>query len=441
MKTPIVDFVKKYAEDNFSRFHMPGHKGKSFLGFEEYDITEVSGADVLSNANGIIYESEKNASLLFGTAHTYYTTEGSTAAICAMLALVRGKNPLILAARNVHKAFIHACALLDYRVEWLMPSESSSILKCETTPKEIEDKVLSLSERPAAIYLTSPDYLGNIQDIGGISKVCKKYNIPLLVDNAHGAYLGFLKENLHPIHLGATVCCDSAHKTLPVLTGGAYLHIAKDAPENFKLNARKSLSFFSSTSPSYLILQSLDLCNKYIAGDFKEELADCIVKINSLKEFIVSSGFTVLKTEPLKLTLDTAKSGYSGEELAKILRKNNAEPEYYDDDFLVLMITPQNPNKDFELLRSIFSSLPTREEKDIKKADIPYPKMKMSVREAVFSECETIPVEASVGRICATPSVSCPPAIPIAISGEVISEETVKLFKQYGIEKIDVVKE
>lgn len=441
MKTPIADFVKKYAESGFSRFHMPGHKGKSFLGFEKYDITEIAGADVLSTADGIIYESERNASSLFRTAHTYYSTEGSTASICAMLALVKGKNPLILAARNVHKAFVHACALLDFETEWLMPEVFSTILRCEITPQMVENKIKTSHKKPAAVYLTSPDYLGNLQNIAEIAQVCRKYNIPLLVDNAHGAYLGFLEKSLHPIHLGADACCDSAHKTLPVLTGGAYLHISKDAPAEFVQNAKSSLALFSSTSPSYLILQSLDLCNRCLADEFRSELDICIKKVDSMKDFIIKSGFSVLKSEPLKLTLDACESGYTGDELAEILRKNKAEPEYYDNRFIVLMLTPYNDDKDFEKLKNIFSTLKPREPKPLKDTTVAYPQKEMSVRDAVFAETEIVSVGSCVGRICAAPAVSCPPAVPIAISGEKITREIAELLASYGIDKIHVVKQ
>ena len=440
MKTPIADFVKQYAKSDCSRFHMPGHKGKSFLGFEKYDITEIAGADVLSSANGIIYESEKNASGLFKTAHTYYSTEGSTAAICAMLSLVNGEKPLILAARNVHKAFIHACILLDFEIEWIMPDKLSTILMCPITDEMVEEKLCSLYKKPSAIYLTSPDYLGNVQDISSIAKVCKKYDVPLLVDNAHGAYLGFLNESIHPIHLGAAACCDSAHKTLPVLTGGAYLHISEEAPKSFIENARNRLSLFSSTSPSYLILQSLDLCNRYLADEFKRELNECIKKVNIIKEYLFESGFSVVDSEPLKLTIDAYNSGYTGGELAEVLRNNNAEPEYYDDNYLVIMLTPQNSGKDFQVLKNIFSDIKPRKTKEKESIYIKYPEVKMSVREAAFAEAELIDVDSSEGKICASLTVSCPPAVPIAVCGEVITKELINLFKLYNIEKVRVVK-
>lgn len=440
MNTPIIDFVKEYEQKNMARFHMPGHKGKNFLGVEMYDITEIDGADVLGTADGIIAESENNASVLFGTGHTYYTTQGSTTAICAMLALVKKQNGIILAARNVHKAFVHACALLDMDVQWLMDSGASTVLKCEVTAKTVEDKIKSLSKKAVAVYLTSPDYLGNIQDIPQISKVCSKHNIPLLVDNAHGAYLGFLETSLHPIHLGATVCCDSAHKTLPVLTGGAYLHISKDAPKELIDNARASLALFSSTSPSYLVMQSLDLCNRYINGNIRTDLLNCVNKINDLKAFIREKGFCVTDSEPLKITLDCYTSGYTGEEMATILRNNNAEPEFYDDRFLVLMITPQNDEEDFKLLYNVFSDLKPKTAIPENGLKVNLPVKRMSVRDAVFAETETVDVDNSIGRICASPTVSCPPAVPIAVSGEEITKEVAELFKYYSIDKILVVK-
>ena len=422
---------------------MPGHKGKKFLGIEKFDITEISGADVLNDSAGIIRESEKNASVLFNSGATFYATEGSTAVIYAMLALIKKENvdrQVILAARNVHKAFVQGCALCDFDVNWLMPKDFSSILKCEITAEMVEKKIINSDNKPAAVYITSPDYLGNTLDIAEISKVCKKYDVPLLVDNAHGAYLGFLKKSLHPIHLGATVCCDSAHKTLPVLTGGAYLHISKDAPKDFAEKAKSKLALFTSTSPSYLILQSLDLCNKYLAGGFEEKLEKCIDKVTEVKRYIEEKGFCVLKSEPLKIVIDAGESGYSGEDLAEILRKNRIEPEFYDDDFVVLMVGPQNKNKDFGRLKKVFSTITPNKAIEKENIVIPRPDVKLSIREAVFSDFEEIAVEEAEGRICAAPSVSCPPAVPIAVSGEVITKETIKLFKKYGIEEIKVVK-
>ena len=178
MKTPIYDFVKAYAERDASRFHMPGHKGKGPLGIESLDITEISGADTLYSANGIIEESENNASSIFGTAHTFYSTEGASLVIKAMLALaVSGKkNAKILAARGAHKAFVHAAAILDIDVVWLFPENSEHICDARVSAEAV-GAALHSNPEVLAVYITSPDYLGNISDVKGIAEECKKRGI------------------------------------------------------------------------------------------------------------------------------------------------------------------------------------------------------------------------------------------------------------------------
>ena len=232
MDTPICDFVRNYIAQNTLRLHMPGHKGMPLLGMEAMDITEIQGADSLYEARGIIAKSEENASCLFGC-KTFYSTEGSSQCIRAMLYLVmlhakaRGRRMRIAAGRNAHKTFLTAAGLLDIQVDWLY-GQNAGYLSCELTPAELDAYLCAAAEKPAAVYITSPDYLGRVADIPGLSQVCHRHGVLLAVDNAHGAYLKFLPESWHPVDLGADLCCDSAHKTLPVLTGGAYLHLSAD---------------------------------------------------------------------------------------------------------------------------------------------------------------------------------------------------------------------
>lgn len=446
MRTPIVDFVKAYAEADTSRFHMPGHKGRPMLGCEPYDITEIKGADVLSDAEGVIAESEAYASDLFG-ARSFYSTEGSSLCIKAMLALAAyekkaEQRPLILAARNVHKAFVYACALLDLRVAWLASEETEHLCVCRVSAEGVEKTLDAMEEIPAAVYLTSPDYLGNLADVEGIAKVCRARAIPLLVDNAHGAYLQFLSPSHHPIALGATMCCDSAHKTLPVLTGGAYLHLSKDA--NFDTRTvRSRLALFASTSPSYLILQSLDLCNQYLSMDYPARLKACIKRLDQVKQMLAARGFVTEPTEPLKLVLHASQFGYTGEELAECLRQFAVEPEFADREYLVLMATPETRESDFVRVEEAFGALFPRKALC---ADFPTDALAaareacLSIREAVISPSETVTVDRAIGRICASPTVSCPPAVPVAVSGERVTEHTVRLLQYYGIHSIEVVK-
>ena len=140
MNTPIADFVRRYAASDTARLHMPGHKGRAFLGCEPFDITEIAGADSLYEADGIIAKSEANATQLFGSARTLFSTEGSSQCIRAMLHLCLcqrkpGTKPVVVAARNVHKAFVFACALLNFEIVWLWPEHMSSLCACEVSPE------------------------------------------------------------------------------------------------------------------------------------------------------------------------------------------------------------------------------------------------------------------------------------------------------------------
>ncbi len=443
MNTPIVDFVRDYAKKEIKRFHMPGHKGARYLGCEEYDVTEVFGADSLYEANGIIADSEQNATELFGSGRTCYSTEGSSQCIRAMLYLAitqqnTGKRPVILAARNIHKAFIYAAALLDFDVKWIWPKEMKSICSCMVEPDMVEEILVNMEEKPAAVYLTSPDYLGNQADIEKIAKVCHKHHTLLLVDNAHGAYLHFLKEKAHPLDLGADMCCDSAHKTFPVLTGGAYLHASRDLPENIRQNMKQALALFGSTSPSYLILQSLDQCNQYLSDNYEERLSKKIEEIKHLRRKLATLGWKFELSDPLKLTF-CATEEMSGKDLADKFRKAQIECEYADEESCVLMITPDNTQEELE---AIYQVLQHDQVTSIQNGSLPIVQTEqmMTIRQAVFAESECIPIESALGRVCASTTVGCPPAIPIVVSGEMINQNAILLFEHYGMKQVEVVK-
>ena len=173
MDTPIVDFVRGYAQSGTSRLHMPGHKGQSLLGFEPLDLTEIRGADELYEPEGIIAQSEANATRLFGTQHTYYSTEGSSQCIRAMLCLAlqaaprTGKRPVLLVARNAHKALLYAAALLDFDIRWLWPAaeNAGALCSCPISAQMLTTALQELTGQgstPFGVYVTSPDYLGGM---------------------------------------------------------------------------------------------------------------------------------------------------------------------------------------------------------------------------------------------------------------------------------------
>ena len=442
MKTPIVSFLKSYQEKSPVRMHMPGHKGAGILGFEGMDLTEIYGADELFAAEGIIKESEQNASSLFGCP-TYYSTQGSTLCIQTMCTILcqdaksKGKKPKILAGRNAHRSFIHAAALLDFEIEWLYGN--SDYLSCKIHAEDLEKAIIE--SLPTAVYLTNPDYLGNLLDIKSLASVCKKHNVLLAIDNAHGAYLRFFEPSLHPIDLGADLCCDSAHKTLPVLTGGAYLHLSDSLNQVWKNDVKHFMEYFSSTSPSYLIMASLDAANEVLDTTFRNSLSECVRSIDGLKNTLIQHGYTILSGEPMKITISTKEFGYTGNEIAHLLMECDIYPEFYDSDYIVLMPSPYNTKDDLKRLETCLCGIERKPLLINKPPKLEQSKKAMNVRQALFSSSITLDVSKSLGQVCSSVTVSCPPAILPVIPGEVISESSIEVMRYYGIETVRVVKE
>ncbi len=437
MNAPICDFVSAYEQRRALRLHMPGHKGRGGMGVEKWDITEIDGADVLYQGRGVIRQSQENAARLFGTGRTLYSTEGSSLCIRAMLYLAclwaarKGQKPSVLAARNAHKVFIHTAALLDMEVDWLFPEESS-LLACRVTPAQLET---ALSKgAPTAVYITSPDYLGNRADIAALAQVCHRYGALLLVDNAHGTYLKFLSQSEHPMDLGADLCCDSAHKTLPVLTGGAYLHVAR---EPFLMEqADNAMALFASTSPSYLILQSLDRANQLLDGAFPQKLRETAVFLQQCR--LSLPGYIFVGDEPLKWTLRTKPMGYRGEDLATLLSRLGVECEFADPDFVVMMFSPLNTPEELSGLVAILQAIPAREPIAEQPPALPQPRRRMRPHDALMSPREQVPLCRAAGRILAAASITCPPAVPVVALGEEISPEAVACMAYYHIETVTV---
>ena len=440
--TPVCDFVRAYADRGPLRLHMPGHKGAG--GVSALDITEIHGAPALYPASGILLESERNAARLFGAGRTVYSAEGSSLCIRAMLFLAKlraereGLPPVILAGRNAHRTFLSAAALLDLRISWLW---GDSLLTCLRAPDDVAAALDRMDPPPAAVYLTSPDYLGFLADIPGIARRCRERGVPLLVDNAHGAYLRFLPEDLHPLSQGADMTCDSAHKTLPVLTGAAYLHIHRDAPALFSEQAERGMALFASTSPSWLILQSLDRCNALLAEEFPSRLAAFLPDVRACRERLGEAGFSLIGSDPLRLTVSAKSFGYTGDRLHDLLRSMNIECEFSDPDFLVMMLSPETGREGLARLTDALERVPRKPPIAASPPPPPRPEAPLTPGRALLSPAESLPLESCRGRILADPCVSCPPAVPILVSGEKIDGDAMRCFAYYGFSRLSCVAE
>ena len=443
MKTPIIDFVDNYIKKDVTRLHVPGHKGEGFFGVAKRDVTEVNGADVLFSPKGIIKESQALTAGIYGSAATVFSTEGSTLAIKEMVGLVvslakrRGQKPLILAARNAHKAFEKAAAIFDCEVEWLFGG--GGLLSQSADEKSIENRLIG-GLLPCAVYITTPDYLGNMLDVKAISVVCKKFNVPLIVDNAHGAYLKFLPQDVHPITLGADMCVDSAHKTLPALTGASYLHVGASIYESVKDDIEMIVDIFSGSSPSYLILQSLDKLNETLTNGYRESVKKCAENLDRLKQKLTKIGYTLAGEEKLKLSIFAKAYGYYGYDLAELLSRGGIECEFCDKDHVVMTFTPSLPDNVFEVVYKGLKNIEKRPPINEAAPSVTPKKSAKNIREAIFSQGEEVAARNALGRVFQYSSLHCPPAVPILFAGEVVDENAIDLFGYYGIDKIKVVK-
>ncbi|MDY2880340.1 MAG: aminotransferase class I/II-fold pyridoxal phosphate-dependent enzyme [Candidatus Borkfalkiaceae bacterium] len=439
MNTPIRDFIKANRKKEH-RFYMPGHKGRGYIARD--DVTEIEGADVLYRPEGIIAESEKNAARIFGAARTVFSCEGSSLGIRALVYLLKtyalrtGKNPLILAARNVHSSFVSACGLNGVSPEWLY-GEGGNLLSVRLTAESVDQ---ALSRTGAfAVFITSPDYLGHLCDISALSEVCKKHGALLAVDNAHGSYLRFTDPCLHPVALGADLCVESAHKTLPCLTGTAYLHVAPSAPAFFAENADFACYLFASTSPSYLLLASLDDFNGK-AKTYAEGVKRTAERVGRLRASLADAGYGLYGEEPLKLTLRPASYGYTGNEIADLLRGKGIEAEYADRDFIVLLVSPCN--REESLAEAEKTLLGLKKRTAAGKESVPSPVVcgkAAEIRDALYAPWEEIPTEEAEGRVLSGLVLSCPPAVPVAVCGERLNADAVSALLYYGYRTVKVM--
>lgn len=415
--TPIHDFLEQYANSGTVRCHMPGHKGRPL-----FDITEISGADSLYESSGIIAQSEDIAARLFGSEKTLYSCGGSTLAIQTMLALVKhsGKDEVI-AARGSHRSFISGCIHCGLTPVWVYPKDYMS---AEVSPLAIEEK---FSSRTAAVFINSIDYYGGRSDIPAIARVCEKHGVPLLADNAHGAYLKFTRAADHPITQGASMCADSAHKTLSVLTGGAYLHIAD---KRFLQSAKEMMSAFGSSSPSYLILDSLDCFNGFISENPDAVITLCD-KLSALKKELISAGIPVRRSDEMRLTLDCIAVGSTGTACANELRRRGIECEYADERCCVLLFGIGTSDEDIKKVKNALISggcFPL--EKPEMLPEFIRAEYVMPPGEAFYSPlAQNIPIDKAEGKICAELWSPCPPGVPVIMPGERINKAACRMLK------------
>ena len=216
------------------------------------------------------------------------------------------------------------------------------------------------------------------------------------------------------------------------------MHIAKNGAKYLEA-VKRLLPTFASTSPSYLILQSLDRANLILSKNFTKKINKTIAKLNAIKTVLAKNGVSFIDDEPLKLSVAVAKNGYTYTDFCDLLRKFNIEAEFIDCDYAVFMVSPFNGGLDFLRLKLALSTIKPKTQIKDTPVNLTVGERKLSVKDAVFSKQIVVNVDESLGKICASVTVSCPPAVPIVICGEVITQTHISLFKRYGIKTVSVV--
>ncbi|MDD5953050.1 MAG: DegT/DnrJ/EryC1/StrS family aminotransferase [Oscillospiraceae bacterium] len=443
-QTPLVNALRRHQAKRQAAFHTPGHKGnpsalpKDLLSL---DFTELPDTDSLFEASGPILAAERHAAKVLGTHRTLFSAGGCTLCIQAMLRLVSmHEKRKIIASRVLHRSAVNTMALLDLEPVWLMPTPNAGPGVPGRVTAQTVAQALQAHPDAGAVYLTSPDYFGVLSPIQEIAAVCRQFSVPLLVDNAHGAHL-FYTSQPHPLTAGAAMTADSPHKTLPVLTGGAWLHLSDD---RFDDSAKDAMALFGSTSPSYPIMASLDLCADWLSRHGKEAYPVLEQQVAALKEKARALGYTLPQgdCDPTRLSLGTGQLSLDGVALAQQFRQNGVEPEHWDSDNIVFIATPWNTPEELDRL-SLAMERAAQTSPAPRKTHPPLPslpKAVLSPRQAMFAPWEVVPLSQAVGRIASDAACPCPPGVPVVMPGERITEEITSFLHRYGFLTAKVVK-
>lgn len=446
-----------YSQEDYYPFHMPGHKRNpdtvnTDLPFDR-DITEIDGFDNLHHPEGILKKAQETAASVYDTKECYYSVNGSTAALLAAVSATVPRNGQILVARNCHKAVYHALYLRNLIPTYVYPQMDPKWWINGGISSDKVERALAENPEIKAVLLTSPTYDGVVSDIEKIAEIVHRYEIPLIVDEAHGAHFHF--SNYFPTsaaELGADLVIQSFHKTLPSMTQTAVLHNCSDRVDSRLI--RRFMGIYQSSSPSYILMASMDACMEKMSSDgnemFREftkilekarrRLSECKY-IRLVSPEIGTAG--VFDYDRSKLLFSTRYASMTGSELAQILlEKYHIQVEMETEHYVLALAAVGDSGKGFERLCQAIEEINQEEaQKKKEKRETEEPKAGrtaytslsqfMSITEAMESESEIRKLEESVGRISAEFGYLYPPGIPLIVPGEQITGQFIRNMRIY----------
>lgn len=464
---PIINKISDYLKEDVVPFSMPGHKmGRAFNDelksiLLEGDLTEVEGLDNLHNPEGIIKDAQDKLTRLYKSKQSYFLINGSTCGNLIMVFSAFNEGDKVLVERNCHRSIMNGVILRKLEPIFIKNKYDKKLKAPIGIDLDSLDELLKVENNIKGIILTYPNYYGIGLGIENIIKLCKERNIKVLIDSAHGAHYGFNKKlPKSPQELGADMVIMSAHKTLPSLTQTSYLHV-----NNLKYigNVEFYKGIFMSTSPSYMLMMSLDYARNYLEN-YGENDYNKLIKI--IKEFrgkikdisylnIVDKEFICENCEDDKnkacsrcnLQYDFSrivinlKYGYNGNKLLKYLRENRIQCEMSDNKNIVLIPTPFNKKEDFDILYKVLLNCDVEmiKSKEQNFYNIDIPKRKFMPYEIIGKESEEVCLSDSLGRVVFENIIPYPPGVPILVSGEIIEQEHIKYIENYINEGTNII--
>lgn len=497
----LLSSLEAYAADDFYPLHMPGHKrnlgmaaaqkDEKDAGAERVladaaalDITEIDGFDNLHEPEGILKDAMARAARLYGADHTFYSVNGSTAGLLTAISAAVPEGGKLIMARNCHKAVYHAVYLRRLEPVYLYPETIPGLNIADViTPKQVEEALLSNPDA-AAVLLTSPTYDGITADVEKIAEVVHGYDIPLIIDAAHGAHFGF-----HPgfpdspVHLGADLTVVSLHKTMPCLTQTALLHMCGSRVDPDRLRLFEGI--YQTSSPSYFLMAAMDHCVRIteekgaaLWDSFFQNREDFLAKVEKLSFLRVFTAGRMpspegrdaagrMQMDAGKLLIDSSAAGLTGKELYDILLEQyHLQPEMAAGNYVTAIMTCCDKSEGWQRLADALRAIEkacsqtvSRGERDTGEAAAaagmpqsdpadaakrsskavgiyPYLETACSISDALDAATEVISLEEAKGKISGAFINLYPPGIPLAVPGERLSEELIELLKSYKRQKL-----
>ena len=460
---PIVEALKTAYDNPTYQFHIPGHTkglgtlkdfrdliGKRALKVDTTD--EFDGLGTLNPATGPIKQAQELAAEAFGARKTFFLLNGSTIGNLAIAMGLTKAGQKVIVNRNCHRSILTGLIISGADPLWVVPEKLDNWGLWGNIKVEDIEKLLKENNDVSAVWITNPTYEGVVSDVKAISEVCKKYDVPLIVDEAHGCLWNFndkLPET--SLKLGADIVVHSLHKTGGSMSQSSMLHISKDSKINAE-DVERSLTLLHTTSPSLMLLGSLDAARANLQSSKGEkQLSRAIANAKYLRSEIdkmehihqLKSDFGY-KTDVTKIFIKA--DGLSGKRLESILEIDfGIEVESASDEGILVLSNIGNKKSDFEYLAECLHKIDTNDYKDIyyleNKKHMPMltPIIKKNLREAYFSEKEIIPKSKAVGRLSGEVVAECPPGISILLPGELITQDHMPYLTDY--EYIEVLKD